>query len=38
MKLMLFFNGWGMDENIVSHLEIPINYTLKVINFPLYLM
>lgn len=34
MKLMLFFNGWGMDENIVSHLEIPINYTLKVINFP----
>lgn len=34
MKLILFFNGWGMDENIVSHLEIPINYTLKVINFP----
>ena len=34
MKLILFFNGWGMDENIISHLEIPINYTLKVINFP----
>ncbi|MDU1911522.1 pimeloyl-ACP methyl esterase BioG family protein [Fusobacterium sp.] len=34
MKLILFFNGWGMDKNIVSHLEIPINYTLKIINFP----
>ena len=34
MKLILFFNGWGMDENIVSHLEIPIGYTLKIINFP----
>lgn len=34
MKLILFFNGWGMDENIISHLEIPINYSLKVINFP----
>lgn len=34
MKLILFFNGWGMDESIVSHLEIPINYSLKVINYP----
>ena len=20
-KLIVFFNGWGMDENIVAHLE-----------------
>ena len=20
-KLILFFNGWGMDENVVKHLE-----------------
>ncbi|WP_130890973.1 MULTISPECIES: pimeloyl-ACP methyl esterase BioG family protein [Fusobacterium] len=34
MKLILFFNGWGMDENIISHLDIPSGYTLKTINFP----
>ena len=34
MKLILFFNGWGMDENIISHIEVPAEYILKVLNFP----
>ena len=21
-KLILFFNGWGMDENVVKHLDV----------------
>lgn len=34
MKLILFFNGWGMDESVVRNIEVPKNYRLKVINFP----
>ena len=34
MKLILFFNGWGMDNHVVQHLKIPPNYELKVLNFP----
>lgn len=34
MNLILFFNGWGMDNNSVKHLSVPLNYKLEVINFP----
>ncbi len=34
MNLILFFNGWGMDEKIVEDVEIPIDYNLEVVNFP----
>lgn len=34
MNLILFFNGWGMDENCVSEIKIPINYCLQIVNFP----
>ena len=34
MRLILFFNGWGMDENILKNLIIPKDWILKVINFP----
>lgn len=34
MNGIIFFNGWGMDEKIVSHLEIPQNYEFIHINFP----
>lgn len=34
MNLILFFNGWGMDETLVNHLPLPKNYHLKIINYP----
>lgn len=34
MKLILFFNGWGMDEKAISHLEIPHGFEVKVLNYP----
>lgn len=34
MNLILFFNGWGMNETLVEHLPLPKNFQLKVINFP----
>lgn len=34
MKLLLFFNGWGMDNNVIQHLKLPLDYELKVVNFP----
>lgn len=34
MNGIIFFNGWGMDEKIVSHLQIPKNYECIHINFP----
>ena len=34
MKLILFFNGWGMDENAVKHLKIPENHELKILSYP----
>ncbi|WP_410207993.1 pimeloyl-ACP methyl esterase BioG family protein [Fusobacterium sp.] len=34
MKLILFFNGWGMDETILKNLIIPKGWILEVINFP----
>jgi biotin synthesis protein BioG len=32
--LLLFFNGWGMDESLVKHLIIPKNSCLKIVNYP----
>ncbi|MDR0614630.1 MAG: DUF452 family protein [Lactobacillales bacterium] len=32
--LLLFFNGWGMDESLVKHLKIPKNTRLEVVNYP----
>ena len=34
MKLIMFFNGWGMDESVVKNLIIPHDYQLEVLNFP----
>ena len=34
MKLIVFFNGWGMDNKAVDHLTIPKNYEVKIVNFP----
>ena len=34
MRLILFFNGWGMNEKVVEGIDIPEGYDLKVINFP----
>ncbi|MFR8991942.1 MAG: pimeloyl-ACP methyl esterase BioG family protein [Fusobacterium sp.] len=34
MKLIVFFNGWGMDNKAVDHLIIPKNYEVKIVNFP----
>lgn len=34
MKLIVFFNGWGMDNKAVEHLTIPKNYEVKIVNFP----
>lgn len=34
MKLILFFNGWGMDDGAVKYIEVPEDYELKILNFP----
>ena len=34
MNLILFFNGWGMDERVIEYVAIPKNYKLEVIKFP----
>lgn len=34
MKKIYFFNGWGMDNNILNTIENSINYEIEVINFP----
>ena len=34
MNLILFFNGWGMDNNAVASLNIPKDYELKEVHFP----
>lgn len=34
MKLIMFFNGWGMNNKAVDHLNIPKNYEIKIVNFP----
>lgn len=34
MKLILFFNGWGMDKNCVSGIKIPENFKVEILDFP----
>ncbi|MEG1582952.1 MAG: DUF452 family protein [Cetobacterium sp.] len=34
MQLIMFFNGWGMDENAIKHLILDSGYKLECINFP----
>lgn len=34
MKKILFFNGWGMDENILKDIRNTSDYDLEIINFP----
>lgn len=34
MRLILFFNGWGMDSSVVEKVELPKDTEIKVINFP----
>ncbi len=34
MKLILFFNGWGMDKKVVENVVVPDGYEVEVINFP----
>lgn len=34
MKKIYFFNGWGMDENILTHVLNTSEYELEIINFP----
>lgn len=34
MNLIIFFNGWGMDERIISHLKIPKGFSFYHLSFP----
>lgn len=34
MQLIIFFNGWGMNEKAVSSLEIDKNFEIIIINYP----
>lgn len=34
MQLILFFNGWGMNETIIENLSIDSSFKLICINFP----
>lgn len=34
MKLILFFNGWGMDRGVVEKTELPEGYEIEIINYP----
>ncbi len=34
MKLILFFNGWGMDERVVEDVELTNDYVVKILNYP----
>lgn len=34
MKKIYFFNGWGMDENILKNFSNSTEYQLEVVNFP----
>lgn len=31
-KLILFFNGWSLDENVISHLKVPEGFDFMHIN------
>lgn len=34
MKKVYFFNGWGMDKNILSGIKNSTDYKIEIINFP----
>lgn len=34
MNVIIFFNGWGMEKDIVSHIKIPENYDFVPLSFP----
>lgn len=34
MKLILFFNGWGMDERVVEDVDLPNDYVIEILNYP----
>lgn len=34
MNAIIFFNGWGMNENIIENLKIPENFIVKTLTFP----
>lgn len=34
MKKIYFFNGWGMDKNILKNFSNSTEYQLEVVNFP----
>lgn len=34
MKKIFFFNGWGMDNNILKDIKNTSKYELEIINFP----
>lgn len=34
MKKIYFFNGWGMDENILSNIKSSSDYKIEIVNFP----
>ena len=34
MNKIYFFNGWGMDENLLAYLKNSTEYKIEIINFP----
>ncbi len=34
MNIIIFFNGWGMDDKIISHMQIPDNCDFLNLSFP----
>lgn len=34
MNAIVFYNGWGMNENIISDIQIPLNYDLINVSYP----
>ncbi|MBR8749640.1 hypothetical protein IX317_001314 [Fusobacterium sp. DD29] len=34
MNLILFFNGWGMDDGILKNPTIPEGFILKEVSYP----
>lgn len=34
MNAIIFFNGWGMNENVIEDLKIPENFIVKTLTFP----
>lgn len=34
MPLILFFNGWGMDKEILSHIKLDLQCEIIIVNYP----